>query len=441
MRSPRIPLYFVIISSVLSAAAVSLYLYNTVDPDATENVVNINPGSTETGGTGSSGSAQESDDGIALNSNGSTVSPGQNGSDNGQPAATNDPVNTGENSSNTSSNTNTNNSNVINSNSNNSTSSNSSKSNSSSSNSNSNSSGSNSSSNSNCNSNSNSNHNISRQNGYSLIRPLLLARPVNESKELAPLKKKLAEQIEQEIVAGNITSASVHVMSFAKGEWTCVNPNGPFNMGSLVKVPLLMTYLYEAETNSQVLNKKIYCEQVLSQNYASMNVQAEHFYSVKDLLKYMIAGSDINATFMLYDNVNVKLFKKTFTVLELPEPNLKDKNYKTTARLFSRFLTVLYDATYLSRSSSEQALRLLNQCSFKDGLTKGLPPTVKMAHKFGEWADSKNGLHGLHETAIVYLNDNPYLITVMTQGNDKKNLSEEVGKISKIVYETFAPAN
>ena len=249
------------------------------------------------------------------------------------------------------------------------------------------------------NANSNSSHNISRQGGYSLIRPLLLARPVNESKELAPLKKKLAEQIEQEIVDGNITSASVHLMSFAKGEWTCVNPNGSFNMGSLVKVPLLITYLYEAESNPQVLNKKIYCEQALPQNYASMNVQPEHFYTVKDLLKYMIAGSDINATNMLYDNVNEKLFKKTFTVLELPEPNIKDKNYKTNARLFSRFLTVLYDATYLSRSSSEQALRLLNQCSFKDGITKGLPPTVKMAHKFGEWADSKNGLHGLHENS------------------------------------------
>lgn len=282
---------------------------------------------------------------------------------------------------------------------------------------------------------------INRQNGYNLIRPLLLVRPANESKELAPLKAKLTELLVDDIKSGTLITGSVHLMSFTKGEWTAVNPSGPFEMGTMVNVPLLITYLYEAETNPQVMNKKIYFEEkdrVSQQAYGVQGIQSEHFYSVKDLLKSMIAGSDKNATRLLYDNVNEKLFKKTFSLLDMPEPNLKEKNYKINAKTFSRFLTVLYDATYLSRSGSENALKMLSQCGFKDGIMKGLPQSVKAAHKFGEWEDTKHNTHGLHETAIVYLNDGPYLLTIMTNGTDPKVQAEEISKISKLVYDTFA---
>jgi beta-lactamase class A len=83
-------------------------------------------------------------------------------------------------------------------------------------------------------------------------------------------------------------------------------------------------------------------------------------------------------------------------------------------------------------------LKLLNECNFKDGLQKGLPAEVNVAHKFGEWGDTKSNIHELHETGIVYLNSNPYLVTIMTRGTNPKDLSLEIGKISRTIYDVFS---
>jgi hypothetical protein len=39
---------------------------------------------------------------------------------------------------------------------------------------------------------------------------------------------------------------------------------------------------------------------------------------------------------------------------------------------------------------------------------------------------------------LVYLNNDPYLLTVMTRGSNPKDLSMEIGKISKTVYDVFS---
>jgi beta-lactamase class A len=56
-----------------------------------------------------------------------------------------------------------------------------------------------------------------------------------------------------------------------------------------------------------------------------------------------------------------------------------------------------------------------------------------VAHKFGEWG---NGYEKeLHETGIVYIADNPYILTVMTNGRDWNALSGVIAQVSKTVYD------
>ena len=95
-------------------------------------------------------------------------------------------------------------------------------------------------------------------------------------------------------------------------------------------------------------------------------------------------------------------------------------------------METLYDGSYLTIAASEYATSLLAQCNFKDGLLKELPSNIKIAHKFGESGTAE--MKELHETGIIYLGANAYLITVMTRGKDIQKLSETISDISKIAY-------
>lgn len=279
---------------------------------------------------------------------------------------------------------------------------------------------------------------IGTQKGYKLIKPMLWAKPAKESQAFAALKTQIIKQIETDRKQNLLTSASVYLYSFSDGDWTYINPNESFNPGSLIKVPMLITYLQMAEKDPKIFNKKILCENfgyIPTQTYETHAINPGRTYTVRELLHSMIAYSDNNATNLLNKNADLHLFRKAFTDLNIPEPDLGDRNFQISAKRYSRFLIVLYNASYLSRSSSEYALQLLSECDFKEGMVKELPKNIAVAHKFGEWGNNKLNVHVLSESGIVYYNDKPYLLTVMTKGANVKNLAPEISKISKMTYD------
>jgi hypothetical protein len=113
-----------------------------------------------------------------------------------------------------------------------------------------------------------------------------------------------------------------------------------------------------------------------------------------------------------------------------------------TAKDFSYFLRVLYNSTYLKKDLSEKALELLNTVDFKDGLVAGVPNNITVAHKFGIKGDFANNDKNqvvnreLHDCGIVYHNQRPYLVCIMTKGNSSLQDSESVLKnISSMIYQ------
>jgi hypothetical protein len=89
----------------------------------------------------------------------------------------------------------------------------------------------------------------------------------------------------------------------------------------------------------------------------------------------------------------------------------------------------------LGIESSEFALNLLSQSTFKDGIVSALPFGIVVAHKFGEQGDANS--KQLHDMAIIYTGDHPYLITIMTKGKEMKELSRIIGSISTLIYRRF----
>ena len=172
-----------------------------------------------------------------------------------------------------------------------------------------------------------------------------------------------------------------------------------------------------------------------TQHFSNVEIQVGKSYSVRQLLRNMIVNSDNYATYVLNQHLDVVAFKKLFTDLGLPEPDEHSATYPITAKQMSTFFKVLYNAGYLTISNSEYATALLGESEFGDGLVKGLPQDISVAHKFGEAGN--NQIHELHDAGIIYINQSPYFIAVMTKGNDLKKLPEVISGISKIVFENM----
>ncbi len=283
---------------------------------------------------------------------------------------------------------------------------------------------------------------LTSQKGYHLVQPLLKANQENESEVFTTLRARIQNLFEDNKRTGILTSSSVYLFSLSDGKWMYINPNEVYHPGSMMKMPMLLTYLKEADQNPEMLNKKFLLSndiKVPAQTFtSSMTLEKGKSYTARELLKYMAAYSDNYATRILNENADVKNFIKTFTDLNLPEPNVSDRFYETSAQSMAEFFIVLYYATYISRKNSEYAMELLTECDFKEGMLKELPANIKVAHKFGEWGDNRVNVHEMHEAGVVYLKNKPYLLTVVTKGSNSKDLAAIISRVSKLVYDDMS---
>ncbi len=275
-----------------------------------------------------------------------------------------------------------------------------------------------------------------RTKDFKFVHPLLLTDIPNESEDLLSLKNEINTFIESKKSIGEISNASVYFRELNDGSWMNINGNEGFHPGSLIKIPILLTYLKYAEDNPTLLNKQIKYEKVFSnmptQEFPDKMIQVGKSYKANELLEAMIENSDNAATMLLIQNVNMNGFKKLFTDIGLPEPPENSPNFSISAVDVSKFLRILYSSTYLKTASSEYALTLLSKSTFQLGIAHAIPKEISIVHKFGEQGTPLG--KELHEIAIIYLNNNPYLLTIMTQGKEMDKLPPILSEISKITY-------
>lgn len=276
-----------------------------------------------------------------------------------------------------------------------------------------------------------------RLSGRKFIKPLLFAERGCEDEVLNSIKSSVNNVIDNLKTKGDINTASVYVRIFKKGQWMCINKEAKFQPGSLFKVPLLITYLRLSEQKPGFLNNKLVFNNVtaatksLKQEFVKNSIKIGNAYSIKELLNYMIAHSDNNATMLLMNAIPYSEFQKTFTDLGLNK-DLTKNDAVVSAKEYSNFWIALYNGSYLNFDNSEYALSLLSLTDFNEGITKNIPKSVQVAHKFGE--KGNDNYHAFSETGIIYENNIPYLITIMTEGKMQAKLPMAIEEISNTVY-------
>ncbi|NDE68333.1 serine hydrolase [bacterium] len=281
---------------------------------------------------------------------------------------------------------------------------------------------------------------------YQMIKPLLLCSEKSSFYQDQTIEAKFSDYINRVKASGQVTNVAVYFKDLNSGSWTAVNGNDRYSPASLLKVALMLSYYKLAEINPSILSKQVVYEskQNLNANEhfePTKTLQTGGVYTFDSIIKTMISNSDNNAFAVLQNFADKTSLSEVYSDLGMPQPPQSDDaatidflSVKTYAHIFR----VLYSATYLTRELSEKALEILSQTRFSQGLRAGLPDGTIVANKFGERTvqdtDQNVLFRELHDCGIVYAPQHPYIMCVMTKGDDFTKLARVISSLSSIAY-------
>jgi beta-lactamase class A len=279
---------------------------------------------------------------------------------------------------------------------------------------------------------------------FQFINPLIFSKTSKSfyADEYKNLNSSLTSYIDTATRAGTAKNISVYFRDLNSGSWMGVNEDDTYNPASMLKVVVMAATLKLALQDPGILSQALPYQGPMDQDQYfkpndNLSVGPQ---SVQTLIDTMIVDSDNGAVAALLGNKEIQLAvqdtSQTFSLPSLESPTTTP-DYMSP-RSYSVAFRTLYDSTYLTWSLSNQALQLLTQTTFTQGLVAGVPTGTVVAHKFGEYGELlPNGTTQdleLHDCGIVYYPGYPYFICVMTRGKDYPDLETVIQNISKLVY-------
>lgn len=286
---------------------------------------------------------------------------------------------------------------------------------------------------------------VIREGPVGLLNPLLECDSFRASPLLRPFTDKLDSLVARLKSERRVGTASIYFRDLNNGPWFGVDERRFFRPGSLLKVPLLIACLRQAEIDPGFLARRVTFTGVV-EDARALGTQlvrpAEPLvrgrsYRVEELLARMTRYSDNLATELLNRTVDPAIAAQTYGSFGIDMAELARRGTTLTAIDYSRFFRVLYNSSYLSRAHSQQALAMLVESEFHEGLVAGVPPGTIVSHKFGEKGriDATGAADlQLHDCGIIYHPTRPYCLCVMTTGMDYQLMASAIAEISREVF-------
>jgi beta-lactamase class A len=288
---------------------------------------------------------------------------------------------------------------------------------------------------------------LHREGGYKYINPLIDFESVDFIK--TEEAKKLKDVLEERINNNNptISKISVYYEDLNTGAWIGINEKETFALASLIKVPIMIAHYKIAETDPEHLKQNfVYSldsqkdfENIDDNRTEGFSLKEGESYSIDEYINQLIIHSDNTALpFLLLGETNfLKEIDEIFSSLGLTNPYYTSDENAITVKDYATFFRILYNATYLNKEMSSKALELLTKVSYDEGLASGIPQNIMLANKYGlRTTETESGfIEQVHDCGIIYHPTKPYILCVMTRGEDWEILEESISEISYITYE------
>ena len=285
-------------------------------------------------------------------------------------------------------------------------------------------------------------------NEYPFTNARLNCLEEDEFSSISQVENKVRHHIDDLKKRNPEREVSVFFRNLKTTQWFGVKENESFAPGSLLKIPLAVSYLKYTEVQPDLLDTQY----VFNRNGEISANQREYFkppedlqdgvtYSIAELIHRMISYSDNDAVIPLIEGINKDYYNRVLIDLGiiLPKEGGAEQEF-VSVRSYANIFRMLYNASYMDRKRSEYLLSLMAESTFKEGLVAGVPSGVVVSHKFGERVlvaqETGQKLNiQLHDCGIVYKTGTPYLLCVMTEGAELDVLKHMIRDVSRIVYE------
>lgn len=280
---------------------------------------------------------------------------------------------------------------------------------------------------------------------YNLINPFLdciEARKL-DMRELDIFKPRILQYIERTKQRHPDVHISYYFRDLNNGLWIGVNEKEVFSPASLMKVPIMITLLKEAQKNPAILYERIRFDKKRFEQVdedSGFEKQDGSEYTVDEYLRQMIVYSDNAATIILLDRIGIDKVTKVQDDLNLQSNGITDPdaNFVPINR-YSSVFRVLFNASYLDKDMSQKALKLLTETIYSKGIREAIPERYLVAQKYGErdFFDEKGNRNTrqLHHFGIVFYTGKPFLLGIMTRGANKEVKEKIIYDLARITYE------
>ncbi|OGH02497.1 MAG: hypothetical protein A2798_02500 [Candidatus Levybacteria bacterium RIFCSPHIGHO2_01_FULL_37_17] len=280
----------------------------------------------------------------------------------------------------------------------------------------------------------------SNSKSLSIISPL--AENVNfevVSVNTEPRENQQLTAIVAESVKGKNGTYAVAVLNLKTGEEYYLNKHRVFDSASLYKL-WIMGYAYKKIENG-LLDKNLLISDSIENLNRIFNIASESAekniggisLTVKNALDQMISRSDNYSALLLSSKLGLSNVKIYLNEYGLSNSNIgtKDSNPTTTVYDTFQFLYKLYYGELANQEYTDEMLSILKKQVINQKLPKYLPDSLDISHKTGELGKFS------HDAGIVYANNGPYIIVVLSETNSKNNADETIANISQEVYNYF----
>lgn len=264
--------------------------------------------------------------------------------------------------------------------------------------------------------------------------------------ETVALKRLVNSVVEGHVSAKDARRVAVFYRNLSDRQWFGINENENFDPASLLKLPLAMAYYKLQEINPDIMAQEYeyhlqdgVSKAVLSYKPTEELVSGKR-YTLSGLIQRMIQYSDNELVPLLFEKLDKDFVNKVYVDMEVyfPKTGGTEQNF-VSVKTYAKILRSLYNSSYLNQNSSNELLDIMSKSSFRSGIVSGVSDSVTVSNKFGvrslldPVSARVTGIQ-LHDCGIVYTKD-PYILCVMTEGNNPEKLAQVIADISKNIYE------